>query len=100
MFNVARSRESLSWVLLAIPLSAASCAGADPAGSDPAEDLALAPAASIPIHHVIVVVKENHTFDNYFGAFPGAEGTLTPDGRNLCPSSAGTVTCARAPDKT
>jgi phospholipase C len=30
-----------------------------------------------PIKHVIVVVKENHTFDNYFGSFPGAEGTST-----------------------
>jgi phospholipase C len=31
----------------------------------------------IPIKHVVVVVKENHTFDNYFGSFPGAEGTST-----------------------
>src|SRR5205085_3606354 len=28
----------------------------------------------IPIKHVVVVVKENHTFDNYFGSFPGADG--------------------------
>jgi phospholipase C len=27
-----------------------------------------------PIEHVIVIVKENHTFDNYFGSFPGADG--------------------------
>jgi phospholipase C len=27
-----------------------------------------------PIEHVVIVVKENHTFDNYFGAFPGAAG--------------------------
>src|SRR5712664_1784423 len=26
------------------------------------------------VDHVIIVVKENHTFDNYFGTFPGAEG--------------------------
>src|SRR5215831_4313907 len=98
MFNIARDPNARSCVLLAIPLSALSCAGADPA-SDPAEDQALA-AAPIPIHHVIVIVKENHTFDNYFGAFPGAEGTLSTDGRNLCPSAGGTVPCARAPDKT
>jgi len=30
---------------------------------------------AIPIDHVIIIVKENHTFDNYFGSFPGAEGT-------------------------
>src|SRR5690348_9857745 len=31
--------------------------------------------AGFPIHHVVIVVKENHTFDNYFGSFPGANGT-------------------------
>src|SRR5450432_3668149 len=32
------------------------------------------PETQIPIKHVIIVVKENHTFDNYFGSFPGADG--------------------------
>ncbi len=27
-----------------------------------------------PIEHVVIVVKENHGFDNYFGTFPGAAG--------------------------
>ena len=27
-----------------------------------------------PIHHVIVIMEENHSFDNYFGTFPGANG--------------------------
>jgi len=26
------------------------------------------------IQHVVIIVKENHTFDNYFGTFPGADG--------------------------
>jgi phospholipase C len=26
------------------------------------------------LEHVIIIVKENHTFDNYFGSFPGANG--------------------------
>jgi len=26
------------------------------------------------VDHVVIVVKENHTFDNYFGTFPGADG--------------------------
>jgi len=26
------------------------------------------------VEHVVIVVKENHTFDNYFGTFPGAAG--------------------------
>jgi phospholipase C len=27
-----------------------------------------------PIRHVVIIVKENHTFYNYFGRFPGANG--------------------------
>src|SRR5438128_4470463 len=27
-----------------------------------------------PIRHVVIIVKENHSFDNYFGKFPGADG--------------------------
>src|SRR5436305_15306814 len=30
--------------------------------------------ASGPIQHVVIIVKENHTFDNYFGRFPGVDG--------------------------
>jgi phospholipase C len=48
----------------------------------------------MPIKHVVVVVKENHTFDNYFGTFPGAEGTTQ------CTTSSGSITCPHAPDKT
>jgi phospholipase C len=31
-------------------------------------------AATSPVSHVVVIVQENHTFDNYFGTFPGASG--------------------------
>jgi phospholipase C len=31
-----------------------------------------------PIEHVVIIVKENHTFDNYFGTFPGAAGASLP----------------------
>ena len=27
-----------------------------------------------PIEHFIVVMQQNHTFDNYFGTYPGANG--------------------------
>lgn len=27
-----------------------------------------------PIQHVVILFQENHTFDNYFGTFPGANG--------------------------
>ena len=36
-----------------------------------------------PIEHVVFLVKENHSFDNYFGRFPGADGDGTlPDAAN------------------
>ena len=28
--------------------------------------------ARTPIEHFVVLMQENHTFDNYFGTFPGA----------------------------
>jgi phospholipase C len=31
-----------------------------------------------PIEHVVIIVKENHSFDNYFGTFPGANGVTLP----------------------
>ena len=54
------------------------------AGSQPAS----------PIQHLIVLMQENHTFDNYFGTYPGADGL--PDGTSMpvdpTKPKAGTVT--------
>ncbi|HLH60865.1 MAG TPA: alkaline phosphatase family protein [Ktedonobacteraceae bacterium] len=33
-----------------------------------------------PIQHIVIMVKENRTFDNYFGTFPGADGATTYTG--------------------
>jgi phospholipase C len=57
-------------------------------------DQALVDLARSKIKHVIFVVKENRTFDNLFGLFPGANGATTGqtcDGR--------TVPLKRAPDR-
>ena len=29
-----------------------------------------------PIEHVVIIFKENHTVDNYFGQFPGVDGNI------------------------
>ncbi len=63
-------------------------------GVAPTSAAATSIASAVPIKHVVVVVKENHTFDNYFGSFPGA------DGATLCPSASGPVACGHAPDST
>jgi phospholipase C len=47
-------------------LVAAALAGVEPA--------AAAPAPATPIEHFVVLMQENHSFDNYFGTFPGADG--------------------------
>jgi phospholipase C len=41
-----------------------------PRGSSIADD-------ANPIEHVVFIIKENRTFDHYFGRYPGAEGTRT-----------------------
>jgi len=38
-----------------------------------------------PIQHVVILVKENHGFDNYFGTFPGANGMALPRSPNPPP---------------
>jgi phospholipase C len=42
---------------------------------------ARAQSGSIPIEHFIFIVQENHSFDNYFGTYPGANGI--PNGAAL-----------------
>jgi phospholipase C len=70
------------------PGAVSSWAGAAEPGSRGGEPL------STPIRHVVVIVKENHTFDNYFGSFPGADGATT------CRAGAEVFPCPRAPDAT
>jgi phospholipase C len=100
-------RTTLALLLLAgcnsMPPGGADLAGGGPADAA-AEDLTvpgdlalpsdLGPAFPTPIRHVIVIVKENHTFDNYFGTFPGAEGTT------MCHLQGGDIPCPHAPDRT
>ena len=33
-------------------------------------------STSTPISHVVIILQENHSFDNYFGTYPTANGTL------------------------
>src|SRR5713101_5432944 len=35
------------------------------------------PAGVEKIQHIVFIVKENRTFDNYFGTFPGADGATS-----------------------
>jgi phospholipase C len=46
------------------------CAVAVAGGAEPARSA----APTTPIKHFIVLMQENHSFDNYFGTYPGADG--------------------------
>jgi phospholipase C len=41
-----------------------------PSQSDPGKDFG-------KIQHIVFIIKENRTFDNYFGTFPGADGATS-----------------------
>ena len=82
----------LGWAAACGSSSSGTSAPTNDAGADAQDDGAI--NYTTPIRHVIVILKENHTFDNYFGTFPGAEGTTT------CKTSTGTIACPHAPDVT
>src|SRR5205823_6574586 len=46
------------------------------------------------INHIVFIIKENHSFDNYFGRFPGADGATR--GRT---STGEVLPLAEAPDQ-
>ena len=54
--------------LLSLAVVAGACTGG---GDVPRKDV----AGQWPIKHVVIIVKENRTFDHLFGTFPGANGT-------------------------
>ncbi len=49
------------------------------------------PSGLSKIENIVVVLQENHTFDNYFGTYPGVDGT---SGKSIClPESRGSSKC-------
>ncbi|MBV9282133.1 MAG: hypothetical protein JOZ41_18795 [Chloroflexi bacterium] len=71
----------MKWVALAVGSTATLVflllvsAGAPRAVTLARHDDRFAPKSISPIKHVIIIVRENHSFDNLFGTFPGADGT-------------------------
>lgn len=51
------------------------------------------PRPNTPIEHFIVEMQENHTFDNYFGAYPGADGIPPGTCMPVDPSNADNAAC-------
>jgi phospholipase C len=53
---------------------------------EPRGQVRLNMAPTSPIKHVVIVVKENHGYDNYFGAFPGGNGATMARSPNPPPT--------------
>ena len=45
--------------------------------------------AQTPIQHVVVFMMENHTFDSYFGTYPGVNGVTEPQAPDPLPNDYG-----------
>lgn len=71
------SRRALLKSLGAASVVAAGLAAAD-GRADAATGVSPGRSSTTPITNAIIVMAENHTFDNFFGTFPGANGAVLP----------------------
>jgi phospholipase C len=58
-------------------------------------------AADNPIKHVVFIIKENHTFDSFFGSYTkpdGSDAGINGTPGNKCMTSKGLIDCPEAPD--
>ena len=44
-----------------------------------AQQVSSANPVTSPIKHIVVIMQENRSFDNYFGTYPGANGHKNTD---------------------
>ena len=68
--------------VLTVVLIAAACTAATTQGSTQVAPSMTAPSPGLQkLEHLIFIVQENRSFDQYFGTYPGANGIPTnPDG--------------------
>ncbi|MEP7059441.1 MAG: alkaline phosphatase family protein [Actinomycetota bacterium] len=92
--QIARRRASLAFVVVAIVVVAVEVwpGGTAKSGQVPPSGSA-APPAGNPIKHVVFIVKENRTFNTYFGTYPGAAGSAV--GKTIKCTATG---CSPGPD--
>ena len=80
-----------SFVICALVALLSGCAGAGGSHANPSGALPFAglrPSSTTPLSHVIVIIQENRSFENFFAGYPGANAPLegcavpvTPGGR-------------------
>jgi len=67
----------LGFLLFATVTVSASAVGTFVGKGNAASSAHTIPHVTTPIQHIVYILKENHTFDSYFGLFPGVNGTTT-----------------------
>jgi phospholipase C len=72
-----RLQMTVAFLLLSLLMSARAPSGAQPGELFRSTGSEATGSGLEGINHVIVIYQENHTFDNYFGTFPGADGVAT-----------------------
>ena len=90
-----RFKSPFFWGLtsfLAVILVWTACSSSSNSGGGPPPP---PPSGLSKIKHVVFIIKENRSFDNYFGSFPGADGATTGT-----ISTGQTIALGRTPDKT
>lgn len=65
------------------------------AASVSAEEPDQASPAKTPIKHMLVLMQENHSFDNYFGTYPGADGIPAGTCMPVDPANPSNTTCLK-----
>ena len=76
--SVIISRATCALALGVVVVSAIAARGQSARSADSAQSSPIVrPADLSVIQHIVFIIKENRTFDNYFGTFPGANGATT-----------------------
>ena len=66
------------WVLFAVVLVTLAVLSGSRGSPHPAQAAGAGPPpTTTPIKHVVIIMKENRSFDEYFGRFPGANGAVS-----------------------
>ncbi len=83
-----------SSILFPVPFLLLACSSADPpAGPPPVDNSCSGPCPQTSIKHVVIVVQENHTFDDHFGRYCTAAAGSNPTCND------GPACCEAIPDK-
>ncbi len=69
------SAAALCFLLLTMAAGIVACGGASPEATPVLPTAFDAAQSKTRIKHVVVVIQENRSFDNFFATFPGADGT-------------------------